>query len=174
MTMKKITFLILTLSSTFIYSQDCKYKRNEVDEFTKHKILETKPELFTISGMGLGFSTSYSLLKINDEKFIKFSVTSPSIFTLQKGSEIMFKVEAENAIILTFPESIVANGTYNSSLKSTHWSGTIVISISDINYQRLLNEKVTKLRVYTANGFVDDDISEKRDKKFKALLTCIN
>lgn len=172
--MKKNTFLILVLFSTFIYGQDCKYKRNEVDEFTKDKILETKPELFTISGMGLGFSTSYSLLKINDQKFIKFNVTSPSIFTLQKGSEIMFKVEAENPIILTFPESIVANGSYNTSLKSTHWGGSIVIPINDINYQRLLNEKITKLRVYTANGFIDDDISEKRDKKFKALLTCIN
>lgn len=172
--MKRITFLILTLASTISYSQDCKYKRNEVDEFTKHKILETKEELFTISGMGLGFSTTYSLLKINDKRYITFKVTSPSIFTLRKGSEIMFKTELENPITLEFPDSIVANSTYISSLKSTFWNGSMDIPLSEEAYQRLLNEKITKLRVYTTDGFVDDDIASKRDKKFKSLLTCIN
>lgn len=171
--MKNFYLITILFTSAIIYSQDCKYKRNEVDEFTKHKILETKPELFTISGMGLGFSTSYTLLKINDQRYISFSATSPSIFTFQKDGEIMFKVESENAIILSFPESVVANGTYNSSVKSTHWSATIGIPISEEIYQRFLKEKIAKLRVYTAKGFIDDDISEKRDKKFKQLLKCI-
>lgn len=172
-TMRPIYLIALILTSTFVYSQDCKYKKNEVDEFTKHKILETKSELFTISGMGLGFSTNYSLLKVNENRFLKLTITSPSIFTLEKGSDIMFKVEAENAITLTFPESIVANGSYNTTLKSTHWNGYIIIPISEENYQRFLNEKISKLRVYTSNGYIDDDISEKRDKKFKNLLSCI-
>lgn len=171
--MKKINLLLLGLTASITYSQDCKYKRNEVDEFTKHKILETKEGIFTISGMGLGFSVGYSLLKINDQRILKFNVVSPSIFTLQKGSEIMFKTDAENTINLIFPESVIANGLYNNALKATHWSGSIQIYLTEENYQRLLNEKLLKLRIYTSAGYIDDDINTKRDNKFKEQLKCI-
>ncbi|URM37195.1 hypothetical protein [Flavobacterium anhuiense] len=171
--MKKITLPFLLLYSSFIFSQDCKYKRNEIDEFTKNKILETKENLFTLSGMGLGFSCAYTLKKINDNRYINLHITAPSIFTLRESHEIMFKTEKDSTIDLKFIESIVANGTYNTSLKSTHWSAQTMIPITAEAYERLKNEKITKLRVYTVDGHHDDDVSEKRDKKFKELLKCI-
>jgi len=171
--MKKTLLALTFVFANAAFAQECKYKRNEVDEFTKNKILETKEGVFTISGMGLGFSTGFALMKVNNDRFLKLNVTSPSIFTLQNGSEIMFKVEGADPIVLNFPESIVANGVYNTSIKSTLWSGSIAIPLSEENYKRFLNEKISKLRVHTANGYVDDDVSEKRDKKFKELLKCI-
>ncbi|RUT68638.1 hypothetical protein D0817_19965 [Flavobacterium cupreum] len=171
--MKKITFLILLLAANYISAQNCKYKRNEVDEFTKNKILETKEDIFTISGMGLGFSCGYALLKINDVRYLKLHVMSPSIFTLRSEHEIMFKTDSENTINLQFIDTQIATGTYNTTLKSTHWGAFTAIPISDEIYQRLLNEKISKLRIYTTDGYRDDDVSEKRDKKFKELLKCI-
>jgi len=171
--MKKIILLTLILTTNFILGQNCKYKINETDEFTKNKILETKAELFTISGMGLGFSCGYSLKKINENKYLKLSISSPSIFTLRQGSEIMFKTDKEETINLKFPETVIADGQYNSTLKSTHWGAYILIPIpNDIN-ERLLNEKISKLRVYTGDGYIDDDIKEKRAVKFVEYLKCI-
>jgi hypothetical protein len=173
MFMKKIILIILLSGSFTMFGQNCKYKIDEIDEFTKSRIIETRESLFTISGMGLGFSCGYSLKKINDSRYLKLIITSPSIFTLRKGNKIMFLTDKEETIDLYFPESVVADGAYNSSLKSTHWSAHIYIPISNNINERLLNEKLKKLRVYTADGYIDDDIKEKRAIKFVNYLRCI-
>ncbi len=171
--MRKSLSLITLFFSIICFGQNCKYKTNEIDEFTKNKILETKIEVFTVSGMGLGFSTSYTLKKINEKRYLNFKITSPSIFTLREGDKIMFKTDSENTIDLIFPNTIIANNVYNSHLKTTTWLENILIPIDELTYQRLSNEKVLKLRVYTTDGYIDDDINEKRSKKFKELLKCI-
>lgn len=172
--MKKITLvlfaIILSVSS---YSQNCKYKTNEVDDFTKNKILETKEELLTISGMGFGFSTSYNLKKVNENRYLKLNVSSPNIFTIKAGDEIMFKSNNDKPISLKFSETVILEPQYNSSSRSTIWYGFILIPISDENYIRLLQEPISKLRFYTSDGFIDDEIKDKRGKKFKELLKCI-
>ena len=159
------------------FSQNCKYKINETDEFTKNKILETKYELLTISGLGFGFSSGYSLKKVNNNRYLKLGISSPSIFTLREGRDIMFKTSAEDVISLKFPETIIADyisGTrIGSSTTPSRWSGTILIPISDETYQRLLVEKILKVRIYTGDGYVDDDIKEKKAIKFQELLKCI-
>lgn len=154
-------------------SQNCKYKMNEVDEFTNDRILETKADVFTISGMGLGFSCGYSLKKINDQRYLKLNVMSPSIVSLREGDEIMFKTDKEETINMTFPTTVIAEGIYNSALKSTHWNASILIPIPDNVNERFLNETLIKLRVYTTDGYVDDDIKAKRAKKFVEYLKCI-
>ena len=174
--MKKIILFLFTTS--FLFAQDCKYKINEIDEFTKNKILETKPEILTISGMGFGFTSGCSLKKINDSRYLQLGISSPSIFTLNEGNEIIFKTEKDETIVLTFPKTIISdyisgNNIGNSSTPS-RWSGTILIPISIENFERLKNELVTKLRIYTNENYIDDDISKKRAVKFKNAMNCIN
>lgn len=161
------------LTGCVSFAQDCDYKRNEVDEFTKKTILETKEEALAISGMGMGFSCTYNLLKIDGIRYLKLHVYSPKIFTLKQGSNIMLKTDKENPITLTFPETVIADHSYNSSIKTTHWSGIVLIPISDDAYNRMRNENISKLRVYTADGYIDDDVKAKHDKKIKKALTCI-
>ncbi len=175
--MKKIILFILLSVSNIAISQNCKYKTNEVDEFTKNTILETKGGILTISGMGLGFSTAFSLKKINNTRYLNFQVISPSIFTLREDDEIMFKTDSENTINFKFPKTIIADyisGTrIGTSTTPSMWTGKILIPISDENYERLLAETISKLRVYTSDGYVDDDIKGKRAKKLQKYLKCI-
>jgi len=171
--MKKIIIALILVFTTFGFSQNCKYKINEVDEFTKNKILETKREAFTMSGIGFGFSTNYSFKKINNTRYLKLYVSSPSIFTLRQGEEIILKTESDNTISLKFLETIIPKSSYNSQLNNTTWYEDVLIPISDDNYQRLLTETILKLRIYTGDGYIDDDIKEKRAKKFKENLKCI-
>jgi|GEM_PF-3164934 len=170
--MKKTLFIAL-LFANFTFGQNCKYKINTIDEFTKSQILQTKEEILTVSGMGFGFSTSYAFKKIDNARYLRLGISSSKIFTLKKGEEILFKTENENPVSLKFSETTIADGQYNSSFKTTHWGGSVLIPISDEVYNRLQNEKIVKLRVYTADGYVDDDIKEKRAVKFKELLNCI-
>jgi hypothetical protein len=175
--MKKIILPALLLITSTIIGQNCKYKINEIDEFTKNKVLETKGGLLTMSGLGFGFSCSYSFKKINDIKFLNLSITSPSIFTLRQGRDIMFKTDKEETVILNFAETIVAEFVSGSRIGTmtspSFWTGSILIPISNENFERLVNEKVLKLRVYTGDGYVDDDISVSSAKKFKEQLKCI-
>lgn len=171
--MRETILLLLLIFTTSIFAQKCKFKINEVDEFTKNKILETRPAIFTSSGVGLGFSSSYSLKKINDEKYLKFKITSSSIFTLREGNKVMFKTNKEETINLKFPETIIANGSYNTSFRTTFWTGEILIPISDEINKRFQNEKIIKLRVYTGDGYVDGEINSKRATKFVEHLKCI-
>ncbi|MBF2709949.1 hypothetical protein [Flavobacterium soyangense] len=167
----------MLLTSTFLFGQNCKYKINEVDEFTKNIILETKAELLTISGMGFGFSSSYSFKKINNNRYLKLGITSPSIFTLRQGRDIMFKTNTEDIISLEFPETIVADyisgSRIGTSTTPSMWTGTILIPISNENYERLLKDKILKVRIYTGDGYIDDDVKEKRANKFQELLKCV-
>jgi hypothetical protein len=169
----KRTLFIAILIGNLTFGQNCKYKTNTIDEFTNDKILETKDEFFTISGMGLGFSTSYSLKKINEKRYLRLGILNPSIFTLREGDEVVFKTMTDTPISLKFPQTIIANGQYNSASKSTYWITYSLILISDEVYNRLQNEKIIKLRVYTGDGFVDDNVKEKRAVKFQELLKCI-
>ncbi|HEX8576981.1 MAG TPA: hypothetical protein VF677_11870 [Flavobacterium sp.] len=171
--MKKIIIALILGFTTFGYSQNCKYKINEVDEFSKNKILETKKEAFTMSGIGFGFSTNYSLKKINNDRYLKLYISSPKIFTLRQGDQIMLKTDSENTVSLVLMQTTIARSSYNDQLGSTTWYEDVLIPITDENYQRLLTENILKLRVYTADGYIDDDVKEKRAKKFKEILKCI-
>lgn len=172
--MKHLFSLIIIFISTFTYSQKCKYERNEVDEFTKNNILETKSQTFTVSGvMGLGFSSAFSLVKVNDQRYIKLHFSSPAIFSTSEGNELMLKLENDEVIKLYFLKSEVANPTYQEMLKSSVWSLKSSVHIPDDVYETLMKTKINKVRFYLSDGYHDDDVSAKRANKFIEALKCI-
>ena len=156
------------------YSQDCKYSRDEIDEFTKKHILETKPQQLTISNMGLGFSTAITLKKVQDSRFLVLSYTSPSNIILQRGSKIMLKDDSDFILELIVPELIISKSTYNSTLKGFVHKGDVAFALTANEFEDLKSHMINKMRVYTSEGYIDDDISEKRWKKISILLKCID
>ncbi|MEZ0004913.1 hypothetical protein ABH942_000256 [Flavobacterium sp. 28YEA47A] len=169
--MKKILLLLL-LSGSLAYGQKCKYKRDEVDEFTKHRILETKDNPLTISWTS-SFSCTYNLLNIDDKRYLVLNAYGPSAFTLREGAEVLFKTDAEEPIRLAFPKTVISGSGYNSSLKNIYFTASQMIPLPDEAYSRLLKEGITKLRVYTGQGYADDEVKPKHDKKLKEMLKCI-
>lgn len=141
--------------------QDCKYKINEVDEFTKSKILETNFEWLS-SNLGCSFK------KINEQKAIKLQIESSSVFSISDGSKIMFLTEKDNPITLIFSEYEISK---MSSL--TNFYIITFIKLTDEDNSRLLSETVNKIRIYTTDGYVDYSVKEKRAKKFQDILKCI-
>lgn len=172
--MKKLIILIVIIFSFNLSNSQCNFKIDKVDEFTGHKILETKEKWLTMSGMGFGISTTISFRKINEDRFMKFHVTTTGdIFTLKKGESLLFKTDKDEIITLNFDETIVAEGSYNTSLKMTIWAAFQYVHINDENYEKLLNSNVVLLRFHSNDGYIQKKVKQKRYKKIIEILNCI-
>ncbi|MCC9066334.1 hypothetical protein [Flavobacterium piscisymbiosum] len=161
--MKKFYLITFLFTSLIIHSQDCKYKRNEVDEFTKHKVLETKSEW-------LAENIAYTLIKINDAKFLSIELGSFKVFAISDGAKLMFLPDKGDPIVLLFPKYEISKTT-PGAVASQYVTQSI--NISDEIYQRFLDEKITKVRFYTTDGYIDKPVKEKRANKFRQQLKCI-
>ena len=159
--MKKIILGLLLVTSMISFSQNCKYKINETDEFTKNKILETEFEWIS-SNIGGSFK------KINDKKALRLQLNSSSVFSVREGSKVMFLTDKEEPITFIFPETNISKISTMTSFYSINY-----LMLSEENQNRLLNEKISKIRIYYSDGYIDTDIKEKKAIKFQELLKCI-
>ncbi|MGG5506759.1 MULTISPECIES: hypothetical protein [unclassified Myroides] len=172
--MKNIFLIIVILSSFIANAQKCKYQRNEVDNFTKKTIIETKREIFTTSGMGLGFGTAYSLFKSDDNKFIRFYFsTTDKPFAIKEGDNIMIKFSDDDVMSLKFSKSDISNSSYISQIKTSTYSLDALISITESDIRIFESKIITDIRVYTTDGYIDGEVNAKRAKKFQSILKCI-
>lgn len=172
--MKKITLAIILFTSFSSFSQKCKYVKNEVDKFTNKTILETKLDALGVSGMGMGFTSGYSFYKSNNDRFIKFVFTTTgSVFAISKGEGVMFKLENGDVVTLHFLESVVSDVSYISGLNTSAKKITTLVPLSDLEVEKLNKSLITDIRVYTTDGYIDDEVKKKRAVKFQELLKCI-
>ena len=167
--MKYILFLIM-ISSLSVAAQDCKFKKNEVDEFTKQKVLETKQETLSKSGT---FYSAITAKKINDQRILEVYFSSLSLFSLYEGKTLMLLTDKGDVIELKFPESKVSDRLYNSAAKTTTWFQTQYFPLNDDTYRKLLSSKINKVRVNSSDGYIDSEVKDKWWKKDQELLKCI-
>ena len=96
--MKKIIIIFFILSLTVSYSQDCRYIKNEVDEFTGKKVVKTDwYDLKTKDGL-------YIMLRnINKRKSIVFTLDRDlGCAVSYKGRKSAAKIKLENGVIVSF------------------------------------------------------------------------
>lgn len=159
--MKHLYFFVILITSSLLYSQECKYDKNEVDEFTKNKILETKFEW-------LGNNFGYNFKKINDSKFLRIEIHHSKVFSIRDGSKLMFLTEKEEPITILFPKYEISKVSSASNYYVVQY-----LNLSEELLSRFKNEKISKARIYTTDGYLEIDIKDKRSIKFKELLKCI-
>lgn len=167
--MRKIT-IVLLMAMAVGYSQNCKYEKNEVDEFTKNKILVVKgSEIFKTSMFtGLYFQIS----KINETKFITFSLTSGSVFVLEKGeNKIMLKTKDEQIINIGFDETLVSE-IVTGSIGIMCYCHQRVLLNDNLLY-KLKNVEIIKVRIYTKDGYIEKEVKNKHSKNISQDLKCI-
>lgn len=158
--MKKLIFALFICA--IANGQDCKYAVDKIDEFTKDKILELKETQFS----NYKYSSGYTLKKVNDNRYIVFSIRNSDVFSLPKDNRLMLKTETD-VIELFFPKTIVAEGN------QFVWYAYISIPINDNVYQKLLIDKLNKIRVYATSGYFEFEVKAKNALKFQENLKCI-
>ncbi|MES2239695.1 MAG: hypothetical protein V4497_05480 [Bacteroidota bacterium] len=163
--MKKIISLLLLFVSVYSFSQSL--DEDKIDEFKKVHIKKTSWE--TLHSFSKGFVANYRIEKIDSSTAIHLKIMAgngmkPKVFSIPQNSEIIFKLDNEemvslfsmsNEITCTGCGAIGINGSAAQGISTRY-----ILDISSIN--KLLNNKVVKIRIYSNDGYFEDDIKEKR------------
>lgn len=165
--MKTILLIIsLCLSSFFSFGQ-CDYLRNEVDEFTKLKILETDFKVLSYASFQREVIRIQGV-RINDKRTLRCYFVYPQIFSLEEKSKFMLLNEKGEVITLFNPKQQIAkhNGV-------DAWYCIVNYPLNAELNQSLINFIPVKARYYTNEGYVQHEVKKKRSKKIVEVLSCL-
>lgn len=155
-------------------SYDCKYSKNEVDDFTGDTKIVTEPELFVAH-------TDSSLMKyykrkkhqyleiefytgrVNEAKglYLFATIQTKKAYeyygSLRSDAKIMFKMSNGEMIELKFLKSDAGDMDYDGN-KTTYSN---VLGVTDEEVETFINNDVEKIRVYWSKGYEDYDVDNK-------------
>ena len=166
----KITaFILMSFLANSLQGQNCKYKRNEVEEFTKKKILET-----TDNYLSATFSdfTKAKARKINDIRILDvFYSHLGKTFSIVPNSEFMLLDKNGEVISLKAEKYDISNA--NVSKIATTNTVNLSFPLDEETYKKLVASEIVKVRVNTNSGYVDMPVKENYWKKVQGFLKCI-
>lgn len=181
--MKLITGWLLAffvLSNGF--SQNCSYKKNEIDKFTGKHVKITNP----LKVIGTFYTEGLFSIKKEDSSYsfifeytlAKYSSFPP--YSINRGSQLLFLLESGNQIVLESDDNIVGiNNVIQGTLPVYMCQLTNVsYSLSRKQLEQFLTEKIKTIRFYRVepNGkedYVDNEIKRKDQVDISRLVKCI-
>lgn len=171
--MERFVFIILIIGSwTFdTYGQDCKYSVDKIDEFTNHRILETRSKLLGKRGLGLYNNTYVVGKKIDSLRAIIIGLSDNDIFTLREDNAVIFKFTNGETLSLFFRKAVIAD--YSNVNSMTYWHATQFIPLTEFEFEKLTKNTVSKVRIQTNKSNEDFDVKEKDAKNLIEILNCI-
>jgi hypothetical protein len=177
--MKHLAILISICFSFGSYAQTI--KENQVDEFTKNKIVRTSWE--PLSKKGKIYSHARASI-INTTRYLELKIMlsagltmEHSVFAIEDGETVMLKLDNDSIVNLNNPEhqisctgcgaiNIIGGGVQGIHLK---------INLANMQIDNLINHKITKIRIYTTDGFVENEVpgkfQETVSKELKLIQT---
>lgn len=168
--MKNILIIILFIP-IIGFSQKCNYKVNEIDEFTGDKVVATKPIFFSKAFYS---SVKVSSQSVNDVKALNFELTSTSIFTVNSGSKLLLMTDKDEVITLLFSDTIISSSQYQPVTKLTYWTVSHPFILSNSDFDKLVSENIKKIRWYTTEGYIQNEVKKKKQKVIADILKCIS
>jgi hypothetical protein len=171
--MKSIFSLIALLAIwSNIHSQTI--KENQVDEFTKNKVIRTSWEFISKSKIYAHVRAS----KINGDQTLDFRFMLPGgdhVFAIPTGDAIMFKLENDSIITLKNTEhKISCSGCGAVNIIGSQAEGVEIFSIlSQADIEQLSKYKIKKIRLYTTDGYREAEIADKFQDIIKKELLII-
>lgn len=167
---KPLVLMIILYSISFlIYSQEIEV--DEIDEFTGNEVKRTTWETLNAD---MKFTAYFRISKINDNTYfdLKMMMVDGSVFSIDKDQEIMFKLENDEVVKLPNLQYEItckgcgAIGFGGSAAQGIHVS----YPINKEDAQRLISFNITKIRIYTNQGYFEKEPKEKNVKKISNAL----
>ena len=156
----QILFAMISMS---IYSQ-CKYTKNEKDEFNGNQVVITKRVNLVRAFMS---GVWVHGRKNNDYKFFEIYYVDFQISSFLKDSKIQFLMEDGSVITGAFSESGISKYDFNSKL----YYITIFVNFPQDQYKTLAKVPVKKIRLYSTSGYIEKNITDCT--KFMEMVKCI-
>lgn len=167
--MKKILLtLLFVLVVSGSYAQSI--KQNEVDPFKKVRKIETSFELINGSKMGISFGKNIWLAfrQVDNRGYLHLKWCTNGVTAISEGSEIIFLTVDGETITFKVTKNILAGpGEGTIGLFGAALYGLNIYAVG--NLSALANKAIKALRIYTMDGYVDFDISEKASKKIAKM-----
>lgn len=167
--MKLLLPLLLIYSSAFAQ----KLITNKTDEFTGNKVKETSVE--NLAQPLSGFSYRFSFKKINDDVLFNLRVISHgSVFAIKDGEVLMLKTN-DSVIKLSNTEyAISKKGGAGGGLSSSYSEGvSLYFRLDNEAIELIKNKPIIKVRLYTTDGYTEQDVKSAADKRVKEALALI-
>ncbi|KAA9340111.1 hypothetical protein [Adhaeribacter soli] len=169
--MTRILMLIFALFlTTDLIAQNCKFEKNEVDKFTHKKVIITEPYMIWRDSWS-GSNMTVQGYKSDSLKWIRFRYSSTSIFSIHQKSKLILLFEDGSTVDLFNIESIVADPIHAGSM--TRWVAFVSYGFTDDIEKKILSKKITSIRLYTADGYIDKEVKGKDSNSFKDAINCI-
>ena len=146
---------------------------NKVDEFTKTSIKRTSWENLTSS---IIYTTYFRFSKINNELFFDLKLIDGTVFYISEGQEIMFKLSNDEILTLNnFKSEHTCTGCGAKGFVGSTGNGIQVsYPLNKEHFELLKKYDVLKIRIYTSEGYREDELKTKNLKKFKKGLSIID
>lgn len=189
--MKNQLIVLLTFFSFSVFAQNCKYEKNEIDKFTKKKVVVTKSEkVFT----SLNTSGFYTVKQEDENFFIEFDYLVQTSFsgtskaetniTIKEKDQLMFLLENDEVITL------VSSSTVQTQMKPNMASQLVNWELNDVAYpitldqlKTLQSSKTKTLRIYRTIGYdaqnigqqeyMDVDLKKGDQDDIQMLIQCV-
>lgn len=149
---------------------------NSTDEFTGKKIKETSVENLAQPFKMGGFAYKFSFKRVNDNMYFNLRVMSlsNSVFAIKDGEVLMLKT-ADTVLKLSNTDyAISKKGGAGSGVFSSGSEGvSLYFPFNNEMVEMIKNKPIIKLRLYTTDGFSEQDIREAAAKKVKDALALI-
>lgn len=169
----KLVVLIFLSAISGTWAQ--KLEENKKDEFTNNVVKRTSWEPLKQTMKDYYF---FRITKINEVTYFDFKmmVIGGKVFSINKGQELMFKLSNDEIVKLSNLEyTISCKGCGAKGLSGSEAEGIQVSYIIEESLlEKLKSGLVVKLRVYTTDGYREEDIKEKNAATIKAALTLVD
>lgn len=170
--MKQTLLFLIILFCISAKSFGQKLEENKIDDFTKDSIKRTSWESLysTISG-----NAHYRFSLVNDNETFDFKLMLDRIFFIDKDMQIMFKLQNGDIVTLNNLEyTFTCKGCGATGFIGSEAQGIEVsYPISKHQVEKLKAGKIVKVRVYTSDGYLDENVKEKNAAKIIASLNLL-
>lgn len=169
--MKKVIIFFGLLITIFGYGQDCKYDKNEIDQFSKDTILETK---FTRLGkMAVQNYVDIFTRSTNKNKQIGFYIHIAPLFSVTTENKIVLLDDKGETYSLKINDYKISDSRYDTFLKMYFHTMQIIFPLTSESIDFFKNKNIIKIRLETSKQNFDFDVKGKDLKKVIDAIKCI-
>jgi hypothetical protein len=191
---KSLKGFLLLLPLFFCFqslSQNCKYEKNEIDKFTKKKVIITKSEKVFSTFNTSGF---YTVKQEDNDFYIQFDYlvstpfsgasTMPANIAIKENDQLMFLLDNDEVVTLKCSKTVQSQAQPNLAFHVVNWN------LSNVNYpvtreqlKALQSSKTNTLRIYRTVGFdaqkigqqefFDVEIKRSNKEDLQRLIKCV-
>lgn len=169
--------LLIALTAIYLPATAQKLAEDEKDEFTGLQVKETSVEKLAHPFKMSGFSYNFAVKKVDDRYYFNLRMMSLNgeVFAIRKDSKFMLRLKNDSVITLLSPSfEVSGKGEAGSGLSASSAQGvSIYYPITKQEISLINASEITKIRVYTSDGFTEQDIKEAGSKKVKAAFSLL-